>query len=296
MHKLVPLLAFALPVAAHAQVCNWQGDTAPQDNVRAPDLPVESLRYGPGDRSIRLTAPRRRERAPLIIWLAGVDLRWETLTYDTQWLPNLFFEEGYALAAVTSPREDRDDPEAVARNNAAAIAYLVREADPERIDTSRIILMGNFSGGHFAALLGTDPRYLEQAGVPFASVRGVFITNGEGFDISARIPAIDRRRGRQYQRVFGTDRQRQAELSPTSHLAPPNSPAFLFHAAEGVSDFAAQAQAMAGALRGAGSRAEVRLIPRTIAYALGTYLGTPQHPQTAQLKADLRSLAGLDAR
>lgn len=296
MHRLVPLLALVLPAMGQAQVCRWQGDLTAQEIVRPPDLPVVTIRYGPRDRIISLVRPRGGMRAPLIISVAGVDLRWETQTYSTAWLPNLFFEEGYAFAQIGGPRDDRYDPEAVARNNAAAIARLIREVDPERIDTSRIILMGHFSAGHFAALLATAPHYLEDAGVPFASVRGVFISNGEGFDIPGRVAAVERRRSRQYERVFGVDRQRQAALSPISHLAPPNSPAFVFHAAEGVSDFAAQAQAIAEALRGAGSRAEVRLIPRTMAYARATYLGTPQHPETARLKADLRWLAGLDAR
>lgn len=295
---LVPLLLLALTAPALAQsnqINEWLQRRNLFEDLRASELPADTFRYGRG--TVSLSISTKQERMPLIVWVAGVDLRLETLTYSTDWLPDFFYEEGYALGRVHSARGDRFNPEAVVRNNATAIARLIQEADPERVDTGRIILMGTGSAGHSAALLATDPRYLEEAGVPFVSIRGVLIIDGEGFDIPGRIAALEERRRRRYERVFGTDPDGQARLSPASQLAPPNSPAFLVHATEGVSDFATQAEAMADSLRNAGSRAEVRLVPpTTLVGAPRTYLGMPQHPQTAELRADLRWLAGLDTR
>ncbi len=293
MRKLVPfgpVLALPLAVAAAAQPAR---DAVPlYEVVQPPPVRSEPMRYGPDGRTLDLTVPRTGRGAPIIVRLAGGDFARDATNYSTLWLPHLFDQNGYAFATIWIPRRDAEDAEAIARDNAAAIAQIVREIDRERVDVERIVLMGEGPGGHFAALLGTDPRHLEQAGVPFESVRGVFIVNGDGFDIPGRIATSDRHRARQYERVFGTDRAAQAALSPVSHLALPNSPAFLFHVVRGAPDFIAQAEALAAAVRSAGGRAELRLLPRTLRDARGTYLGAPQHPQTEELRADLRRLAG----
>lgn len=297
MRKLLslPLLALSASAAAQFNQLNeWSQRQNLFDDIHRSQLPAGTFRYRRG--TVSLTVPDSQQRAPLIVWLAGVDLGSDTLTYSTEQLPDFFYEEGYALATIESARADRFDAEAVARNNAAAIASLVRQVNSARVDTGRIILMGTGASGHAAALLATDSHYLEEAGLSFAAVRGVLLIDGEGFDVPGSVANAEERHRRQYERVFGAEPERQSRLSPASYLASPNSPAFMFFATEGVSNFAAQARAMADALQTAGSRAEVRVIPPTTPHVPETYLGFPQDPETERLISDLRWLAGLEPR
>lgn len=112
--------------------------------------------------------------------------------------------------------------------------------------------------------------------------------NGDAFDLPRRIARSSAQRRRQYAEVFGRDEALQAAYSPLAHVGAPDAPAWLFHALRADADLRAEAEAMATALRAGGAEAEVRLVDRTRLGRAASYVGAPQHPETAPL---LRFLA-----
>ena len=121
----------------------------------------------------------------------------------------------------------------MAHDAAHGIATLLARADEFGIDPSRIALMGHSSGAHLAALIGTDPRYLRDEGLPTDVLAGVIANEGPAYD--AREPSV--RAGWLHRRLIAPalpdDAAKLADLSPAVHAAAlPNAPAFLIlHAA-----------------------------------------------------------------
>jgi acetyl esterase/lipase len=260
---------------------------------RPPVLPYETLHYGRGPhRTMRILAPRSPARHPVVIALQGADFAREAAAYSDAWIPSMLFDEGFAFAAVEHRPAHEGGISGIIEDLAAGIAALVRNAARYRIDPERIVLLGLGAAGHFAALLATDPRHLEAAAVPFATVRAVVVLNGDAFDVSGRMAASNAYRRRQYAQLFGRDGSVQLAYSPMAHLSAPNTPAWLFHALRTEEELVREAETLAAALRAAGAQAQVRHVERSRRNRAATYIGTPQHEETAPLVRFLREATG----
>lgn len=136
--------------------------------VHTPDVA-----YGPEARQrLDVYRPRNaREPAPVVVFLYGG--RWRDGSKDEyRLLGDALTRRGmvavvadYRLApAVRFPAWVEDGARAVrwARENAARFGG----------DTARIFVVGHSAGGHTAALLALDERFLREAGVPAGAVRG----------------------------------------------------------------------------------------------------------------------------
>ena len=143
-------------------------------------------------------------------------------------------------------------------DNAGSIpGELLRRADTLGIDRQRVVLMGHSAGAHLVALVGTDPQYLAGAGLTFSDVAGIIPLDGAGYDVPSQMGENQALLGDTYEQAFGTDPARQLALSPTSHAAAPNAPAFLILHVERA-DAKRQSEGLATALRSAGTPVELR--------------------------------------
>jgi acetyl esterase/lipase len=87
-------------------------------------------------------------------------------------------------------------------------------------DPGRIFLMGHSAGAHLAALVATDGRYLERAGLKLADLSGVILLDGAGFDIPRQVRQSMLPRNRNlYTTVFTQDEATQRDASPITHVA-----------------------------------------------------------------------------
>lgn len=138
--------------------------------------------------------------------------------------PRHFNRSGYVFAA-TGYRLLPDHPvEQQAADIGAALRALRGQADAIGFDPDRIVLMGHSAGAHLAALVATDPTY---AGDAFGAIRGVVLLDGAGYDVPAHIAAAGPRGWQLYTNVFGSDPDRQAALSPVTHVGGPDAPHWL---------------------------------------------------------------------
>jgi acetyl esterase/lipase len=114
----------------------------------------------------------------------------------------------------------------MARDAAAGIAKLVAEAAALGIDRTRIVLMGHSSGAQLAALVGTDPRYLTEAGHSVDVLAGVIANDGACYDARERSVRTEWLHRRLIAPAFPA--AAQAELSAVLHArSAPNAGAFL---------------------------------------------------------------------
>lgn len=172
-----------------------------------------------------------------------------------------FAAEGWAFASINYRLVPQASVEQQAADVAGAIAYLRAHADALGIDANRIVLMGHSAGAHLVALVGTDTRYLQQAGVPLAAVRGEVLLDGAGYNIAEQMARSGNPVAEMYDAAFGKDPKRQAALSPTAFAAAPNVANWLILPIEKRADSQAQSRELAAGLVKAGASASVMPVP-----------------------------------
>lgn len=251
---------------------------------------VSSVSYGTDVRQKATLYTRGSEPAPLIVYLHGGGWSAGSPSAGSRGRQaEHFTAAGYAYATVGYRFVPNVTVEQQLGDVAAAIAALQRQSE---VDPRRIVLIGHSSGGHMAALLGTDQSYLERAGIPFQDLRAVILLDPAILNIPGMLDKGGAAIDRFFRPAFGDEPGRQGALSPTRHTEAPNAPAWLtLH--DPANGFAAsQGAELSAALLGAGAKeATVVPIPGTTHMRLNGDIGAPQDAATAAIDAFLaRSL------
>lgn len=201
-----------------------------------------------------------------------------------------YLEQGYAIASVNYRLVPAATVEQQAQDVADATAFLRAKATRLGIDPRRIVLMGHSAGAHLVALVGTDMRYFDKAGLRGDSVVGVIPLDGAAYDVATQIANGGNFMRDTYLQAFGTDPARQKALSPTAQAAQPNAPDFLILHVD-RKDGTAQSQALGAALRASGTPAEVRGFAGKGLRGhaeINRELGEPDYPATPVVDAYLK--------
>ena len=132
----------------------------------------------------------------------------------------LFSGEGYVTVNINYRLSPDVIHPAHVEDVAAAVAWVVNNIASYGGDPGRIFVMGHSAGGHLAALVATDERYLAKNGLSLATLRGSILLEGAGFDITELLTAHERLYGRMYKTAFGEDPASWADASPMNHVAP----------------------------------------------------------------------------
>ncbi len=189
----------------------------------------------------------------LVVFIHGGGWSIGDKTMGTRNKASHFNSEGYAFASLNYRLVPETDPGGQAADIAAALAALRAKADKLGFDPDKIFLMGHSAGAHLAALVSTDSRYLESAGVPMAAIRGTILLDGAGYDVPRQMAHAGPMLGKMYRDAFTTDRDTQERLSPLTHAATPNVANWLILFDEARADSGSQSIALADALKRAGS-------------------------------------------
>lgn len=166
---------------------------------------------------------------------------------------------GHAFASLNYRLVPETDPAGQAADIALALATLRAKSHTLGFDPDHIILTGHSAGAHLAALVSTDPRYLEAAGVPMAAIRGTVLLDGAGYDVPRQMASAGPMLGKMYRDAFTTDHATQLRLSPLSYASAPNVQKWLILFDNGRADSRSQSEALAAALKQAGNTA--RAVP-----------------------------------
>src|SRR3954471_3878533 len=140
-----------------------------------------------GDRTrLDVYAPADGNGHPVVIWIHGG--AWQNGDKaHVRAKPRAFNERGYVLVSLNY----RFHPAVTYKEQAGDIAQAIRWVhDHARVyggDPGCIFLMGHSAGAHLAALVGTDHRYLERAGLKGGDLSGVILLDGAGYDIPRQI-------------------------------------------------------------------------------------------------------------
>lgn len=233
--------------------------------------------------------PASRLDAPLIVFIHGGG--WTSGDKASeQEAPKVahFTSEGFAFSALNYRLVPDVSVNEQVQDVASALAYLVTNARELGVDPKNITLIGHSSGGHLAALIGTDPRFLEHAGMSVADVAGIVLLDGAGLVPRSGAGATGRRG------PFGSDKERQA-MAPANHSASPNSASFLMLNAASE-DLRQQARTLADRLKSAGTPAQVQIIDGTDHMSLSGNLGNSGDAATLAVDNYLRNVMGVRSK
>jgi len=197
--------------------------------------------------------------------------------------------KGWAFASANYRLVPQATVEQQAADVASAIAWLRANAAREGLDPDRIVLMGHSAGAHLVALIGTDTRYLQAAGVPLGAVKGVVLLDGAGYDVPTQASAELNIVKPMYEAAFSKDPKRQAALSPTRHAATPNVSRWLILPIERRQDSQVQSKGLAEALNRAGASATVVAVPDESHGSLNKGLGGSGDFATVQVEKFMAS-------
>lgn len=231
--------------------------------------------------------------SPLVIFVHGGGWkRGDKKNATGEEKPGHYVQQGYAFASINYRLVPAATVEQQAQDVADAIAFLISRAESLGFDPNRIVLMGHSAGAHLSALVGTDMKYLVKAGLGPKSLRGVIPLDGACYDVPRQIAEGGEFMHDTYIQAFGSEKERQRALSPTSQAAAPNAPAFLILHVQRV-DGTAQSRALGEALKKAGTTAEVRGfegIGLKGHAEINRRLGDPAYPATAVVDAWLKNV------
>lgn len=207
-----------------------------------------------------------------------------------------YTEAGYALASINYRLLPEVDIEDQAADVAAAIAALRDNAAALNVDPARIVVMGHSAGAHLAALVATDPHWLERQDMRPSDLAGAVLLDGAAYDVPTQIRDAGPLLGIAYQLAFGSRAARQDGLSPRHHADGANARRFLLLHVERA-DARRQAEALADALADNGTEAQVLGFPGKGMEGhnrLNAMLGRSDSPATQPVDAWLADIFAAD--
>ena len=167
-------------------------------------------------------------------------------------------QAGYTVASIGYRLVPHTDVAGSVQDVAQATAYLLHHAADFNIDPHRFALMGHSSGAHVVALLGTDQRYLRQAGVDPRDLSAVITLDGV-FDVPSN---LSRHPDETKQEVFGADPAQWTRYSPVSFVPTMQAhPSFCLLHEDTNRRFVEQAESFEAVLRQHGETVLTKVAP-----------------------------------
>jgi acetyl esterase/lipase len=184
-------------------------------------------------------------------------------------------KDGVAVALARYRLAPAHRHPAQARDVAAAVSQLIKNADPYGYDRKRIYLAGHSAGGHLAALVALDRRYLSAHGVAPDALAGVISVSGL-YDLAPSWKISDNQKSAT-EKTFGTDKPVLRQASPVHH-ARAGAPRFLLiNAFQDFTGFALDARRFADRLRQAGNKDVEQLMFKGADHFSVVQLDDPNH-------------------
>jgi acetyl esterase/lipase len=226
-------------------------------------------------------SPSNGDNHAIVLWIHGGAWRFGDKAH-VQSKPRAFNDRGYVFVSVNY----RFHPSVTYADQATDIARAIRwvhdHAEIHGGDPTRIFLMGHSAGAHLAALVATDNRYLEQAGLQLSNLSGIILLDGAGYDIPRQVreTAVPRVKAL-YTTVFTEHAAKQKEASPIHHVTKGKAipPFLIFHVAH-LRDARSQSGALAAKLRDAGVEAKLYPAEGKTHASINREVGQPDDPPT----------------
>ena len=225
-----------------------------------------------------LYLPEGAEDYPLLIfihggaWRAGGKSKYENVG-------RTFAAAGIGTAVINYPQGPRHP--AHVEQAACAFGWLREHASTYGWDEDQMFVGGHSCGGHMAALLALDPKYLKEVGLKSSAVRGCIVLDAVALD-------LDHARERppllldMYREAFGPEENWHA-ASPMTWITP-KSPPFLLLLGENDDSISHEdTRQFAAKLKAQETAVEFAVIPGRDHFGMATRIGESGDPVAAKI-------------
>src|SRR5579883_184201 len=238
-------------------------------------------------------SPHNAKDLPVVFWIHGGG--WQTGDKsDVQIKPKVFMDKGFVFVSTNYRLLPSVDMATLVRDIAKSIRWVHDHIAEYGGDPTRLFIMGHSAGAQLAALICIDDRYLKAEGLSLALLKGCVPVDGDTYDIPAIIETAETRRRVHglpqakfgHREKFGNDPAKHRDFSAVTHVSKEKGipPFLILHVAEHP-DTSAQAQRLAGVLKGAGVPVRVFGARESTHNKINADLGRPDDPGTKALFA-----------
>lgn len=235
------------------------------------------------------SSPGRGE-SPVIFWIHGGGWKKGNKT-AVQQKPQAFVDAGCVFVSANYRFVPEVTVGQMLEDLATALAWTREHAAEFGGDADQLVVMGHSAGAHLAALLCTDFRALERAGVPRSSIRACIPVDVSVYDIPHRFEMGGSVPRGTFEEIFGNTPEQHRELSPIAHLKEGEAyPAFLILHVASRPETTEQSNRFAEAIRKAGGRAEVVAGHNKTHGTISTELGRPNDEPTRKVFQFLKDI------
>ena len=209
--------------------------------------------------SLDLYVPNDAKGAPVMMWLHGGS--WQVGDKGgTQGSPmrNFFLSKGWIFASINYRLTPEGRHPANAEDVASAIAWLHDNIAEFGGSPEALYLIGHSAGGHLAAIVTANGRFLKATSKSSAILNAVLLLDPAVLNVPQMLNGLSRNSRSPYTINFGTDPDQWIDASPFHHVRKDNSiPPVILLLAYGQQNKVDQALATSAALREIGVRAEL---------------------------------------
>jgi acetyl esterase/lipase len=195
--------------------------------------------------------PNGKTNSPVLFFIHGGAWKSGDRSYYPP-LGNRYARAGFVTVIPSYRLAPKHPHPAQIEDVAAAFSWTVEHAAEFGGDTNRIYVSGHSAGGHLAALLALDSRYLAAHKLPPKMIHGVLAVSGV-YDLSF---------GDFQSSVFGSGVNERRDASPLAHVAVGAPPFKIMFCEHDYFTLPAQARMFHRALSRAGVKSELVYIPR----------------------------------
>ncbi|MGI5818535.1 MAG: alpha/beta hydrolase [Armatimonadota bacterium] len=287
-----PLIALGVLLVASApaqQEAQARVAPLPDGVTKHPDIAYAEIEgVDPQRLMLDLYRPEGAESAPIMLFIHGGG--WSRGDRSAVWRkPEFFCGSGWLFASANYRFVPEVTPAEQVRDIARAVAWLRDNAAQFGGDPERIFLMGHSAGAHLVALVSTDPRPLEEAGLSLSALSGTVVIDTGTLDLEAHMRSVGARAAL-WVNVFGDDPEGWRPLSPLAQVAPDAGiPPFLL-LMQGTRTRRENAQRFADALVMCGVEAEAVHLPGHTHASINRSVGEPGDPTTEAVAGFLSGL------
>lgn len=242
--------------------------------------------------------PGAEGKCPVVFWIHGGG--WQAGDKSSvQDKPRLFSERGCVFVSTNYRLLPEVDMDTLVGDVAKALGWVHHHIAEYGGDPQKILVGGHSAGAQLAALLCTDPHWLQAEGVAFSALIGCLPVDGDTYDIPAIIETAETRRRVHglppakfgHREKFMHSPEKHRAFSAVSHLAAGRGiPPFLILHVVDHPDTSAQAVRLEQGLQQAGIAVRRFGARRTDHVKLNDDLGLPGDEATREVQAFLDRL------
>ena len=165
---------------------------------------------------------RKSKNNPVVIFIHGG--YWEEGNKNIYGFLGLNFAKKGIVTVIPNYTLSPDGSyDTMAKEVAAAIKWTYENIEKYNGNPDQIFLMGHSAGGHLIALVGTNPKYLENTNL----IKGIILNDAAGLDMNSFLEKYPPTKNRNYDVTWTKNPENWKDASPIYFLSEKTPPIFM---------------------------------------------------------------------